>query len=328
MTMPNIVSAQDGPTVTVRTMAKSPTAIPRRVLSMMNQEFITDAVLRKGGALPSGMMLYFESTPLFTAVDPQVMDEFGQIPVTNGTVGKPRVVRAVRRAMGLRVSKQMIDRNDVEAVDTQITQIRNTMIRSWEDALFSALLANANIQTLTTDHNWGTTGSHMRKDINAAKFLIKNAASDTAGKQKMGFVADTLIINTETEMDMQNSAEVSLPYVGNLASENLLYTGKLPNKFLGLDVLVSWRMAVYAPSGAIVCQRKVMGVIGDERPLSATGMYPEGGGGNGGPTESFRTDITRASAIAIDQPKSVVLISGVTDGETLPVSGGTITLTS
>lgn len=319
-----IVSVQDGPRLTVSQMTKSPTLIPKRILSMTDQEFLSDAVLRHASDAPSGSVLYHESTPLFSAQDPAILDEFGEIPTTNGSLGTPLVARVVRRALGLRVSKTMIDRNNVDAVNVQITQIRNTMVRAWEDALFSAIVANASVQTVTTSANWAGGSSHIRGDVNAAKYLIKNASADAAGKQKFGYIADTLIISAETETDFLDSNEVSTPYVGNIADENLRYTGKLPNKFLGLDVLVSWRLSAYFPDGAIVLQRKVFGGVSDERPLQATPLYGEGGGPNGGPTESFRTDVTRASAIFIDQPQAVVLISGVNGGTTYP-KGVTIT---
>lgn len=318
----NIISVQDGPRLTVSMMLKSPTLIPKRILKMMDNEFLVDDVLRKADDAPSGAVIYFQSTPLYAAEDPQVMDEFGEIPTTHGSLGTPLVARVVRRALGLRVSKTMIDRNNVDAVNTQVVQIRNTMVRAWEDAFFSALVANPNVQVLTTDTAWGATGSHIRTDVNAARYVIKNAAADTAGKQKFGFVADTLIISTETETDFLDSDEVSTPYVGNIADENLKYTGKLPNKFLTLDVLVSWRMSAYAPSAALVCQRKIVGGISDERPLQGTPMYGEGNGPNGGPTESFRTDITRASAIFIDQPLAACFIAGVNGGSGTFAGGG------
>jgi hypothetical protein len=314
----NIISVQDGPRLTVSMMLKSPTLIPKRILNMMDQQFLVDAVLRKAGDAPSGAVVYFQTTPLFSNDDPAVLDEFGEIPVTNGSVGTPLVARVVRRAFGLRVSKTMVDRNNVDAINTQIVQIRNTMVRAWEDAFFSALVANTSVHTMTTDTAWGAAGSHIRKDVNAARYLIKNSASDTAGKQKLGYVADTLIISTESEFDFLNSSEVTSPYVGNVASENLLFTGKLPNKFLDLDVLVSWRLTAYAPNSAVVLQRNVVGGISDERPLSATPMYGEGNGPNGGPTESWRTDTTRASAIFFDQPKAAVIISGVNGAEVYP----------
>lgn len=304
-------------------LLKSPTLIPKRILNMMDQQFLVDSVLRKGNDAPSGAVVYFQSTPLFSNDDPQVLDEFGEIPTTNGSLGTPLVARSVRRALGLRVSKTMVDRNNVDAINTQIVQIRNTMVRAWEDAFFSALVASPSVQVVTTDTAWGAAGSHIRKDVNAAKFVIKNAAADAAGKQKFGYIPDTLIISTETEMDFLDSDEVSKPYVGNIASENLQYTGTLPNKFLDLDVLVSWRLSTYAPSAAVVLQRNVVGGISDERPLQATPMYGEGNGPNGGPTESWRTDTTRASAIFLDQPLAACFIAGVNGGSgTFPADGG------
>jgi hypothetical protein len=310
----NIISVQDGPRLTVSMMLKSPTLIPRRILRNIDQMFLVQDVLRKASDAPSGSVIYFESTPLFSEDDPAILDEFGEIPVTNGSLGTPMMVRTVRRALGLRVSKQMITRNSVDAVQLQIDQIRNTMVRAWEDAFFSALVANAKVQVLTTDAAWGASGSHIRKDVNGAKYLVKNAAADAAGKQKFGFVADTLIISTETETDFLDSDEVSTPYVGNIADKNLKYTGLLPNKFLGLDVMVSWRMSVYAPSAALVCQRKIIGGLSDERPLQSTPMYGEGNGPNGGPREAFRCDVTRQSAIFVDQPLAACFIAGVNGG--------------
>lgn len=309
-----IVASQDGPRLTVAALMKSPTIIPKRIISMTDQQFLTDALLRKGDDAPSGTVVYFESTPLYVTDTPGVVAEFGEIPTTNGSTGIPRVVKTVRRALGLRVSKQMISRNNVDLVNTQITQIKNTMIRSWEDAFLSALISNASVWTMATDTVWGAANSHIRKDVNAAKFLITNASADGNGQNgsnKFGFVPDTLVISTSSEVDFLDSNEVSIPYTGNIASENLLYTGKLPNKFLGLDVVKSWRLDTYSFGSALVMERKTVGFISDERELSATPMYGEGNGPNGGPTESFRTDTTRQSAIGIDQPLAACIITGV-----------------
>lgn len=309
-----IISSNDGPRLIVQSWVKQPNVIPRRILDMTKQGFLVDAVLRKANDAPSGTVLYYESTPLFTANSPLVIEEFSEIPTTNGQLGVPKVVKSVERGIALRISRRMIRRNDVDAVNTQILQIKNTMVRTWEDAFFSALIANTSVQTMATDTVWGSASSHIRKDVNAAGFLISNASSNGNGQNgsdKLGFEADTLIISTSTKTDFLNSNEVSTPYVGNIADENLLYTGKLPNKFIGLDVLVSWRLDTYSNGSAIVCERKTLGGISDEVPLSSTPMYGEGGGPNGGPTQSWRSDTTRASAIFIDQPLACVIITGV-----------------
>lgn len=297
-----IVSTTDGQRITVNSLLKTPTIIPRRILSMMDQQFLVDALLRPAPSAPGGAVLYYESTPLFAQGSATVVEEFGEIPTTQGQLGTPRVVRTVKRALGLMVSQEMIDYNNVDAVNTQIEQIRNTMVGAWEDAFLNALLTNPNVQTFTTSTVWSSASSTIRKDLNNSRFLITNAASDAAGKQKFGFRPDTLVISTQSEVDFLNSNEVSQPYVGNLASENLLYTGKLPNKFLDLDVVVSWRLPAHQ---AVLLQRKVVGGVSDSRPLQATPMYEDRN------RETWRTNVSRASAIFVDQPKAAVVLNGV-----------------
>lgn len=309
-----MVAAHDGVRLTVNQMVKSPTLIPRRALSMLENQFLADSVMRDGGDAPSGSVIYWESTPLYADQDPQIMDEFGEIPTTSGQLGTPKWVRTVRRALGFRVSKTMIDRNMVDTVNTQLTQIRNTMVRSWEDALFSGFVANANTQVLTTDTAWGATGSHIRKDVNSAKYLVEQASASADGKQKFGFAANTLIIGIETRQDFLDSDEINNVYNGNVASESIRFTGVLPKKFMDLDVMVSWRLSSYAPNAALVFERNTVGGIVDERKLEATPLYGEGNGPNGGPTESYRSDITRASGIFLDQPKAACWIVGVNGG--------------
>lgn len=315
MATTNLVGINSGERLTVSQLMKTPTIIPKRILNMMDQQFLVDAVLRKASDAPSGVVLYNESTPLFSNDDPAVMDEFGEIPTSGGSLGVAHTVRTVRRALGIRVSKTMINRNNTDAVNVQLAQIKNTMIRAWEDAFFSALLANASVQTMNATAAWSGAGGSIRKDVNHAKFLIKNADTDSTGnqtgKQKLGFKPDTLIISTETETDFLTSNEVTAPYIGNAATSNLLFTGKLPNKFIDLDVVTSWRLDSYMNGSAVVIERNTVGGISDERPLSATPMYGVGNGPNGGPNETWRSDITRQSAIFLDQPLAAVVISGV-----------------
>lgn len=314
MTMP-LLSAQSGPQITVNSMMKSPTTIPRRILNMMDQAFLADALLRKGSNTDSGVVLYNESTPLFSDTEPKIVSEFGEIPTAGGLIGTPKAVRTVRRALGVLVSKTMRDRNNVDAINTQITQVRNTMIRAWDDAFISALVANTNVQTQAAAGYWDNSGSDadVIGDINQCKYLVNTAYSGTNTANRLGYHADTMVISDAAEKILLDSATWKDVYQGNLADKNIKYTGKLPNRVQGLDVLVSWRLSDLAPDTAIILQRKVVGFISDERPLSATPMYGVGGGPNGGPTETWRTDITRQSAVGIDQPKAAVILTGISN---------------
>src|SRR4051812_28516594 len=129
-----IVSVQDGPRLTVSQMVKSPTLIPKRIISNLQQEFIVDSLLRRLPATESGAYVYDESTPLFADGDAAIVEEFGEIPTISGRVGARKVALTVKRALAMLVSQEMVNRNNADRVNTQITQIRNTMVRTWETA--------------------------------------------------------------------------------------------------------------------------------------------------------------------------------------------------
>jgi hypothetical protein len=129
-----------------------------------------------------------------------------------------------------------------------------------------------------------------------------NIVSPSGVTQWLGFEADTLIINHGTKNTLLQSSAFAAPYIGDIASENLQYTGVLPNKIFNLDVLVSRQV----PAGnAIVLQRQRCGFYADELPFMAGPLY------RNEERKIFRSDVQRASAIGLDQPLSIALLSGV-----------------
>lgn len=298
------ISKVDGQRMLVSTLVKQPAVVPARILQMLDQQFLVDALLRPGPPAPSGVVLYNESTPLFADDASSVVEEFGEIPVVSSSLGQPKTVRAVRRGMALKISQDMIDEENFDAVNTRMVQIRNTMRRDWEDAFLAALLANPGLLTVASTGGvaWATSTT-IRKDVNNARKAIETASADAGNNQPFGFEANTLVLAMNQKFDFLNSDDVAKVYLGgNIADQNLQYTGKLPQQFIDLDVVWSRRLA----SGtAIVLERKTVGGISDKRALRATNLYEHQ------PTETWRSDVTRASAIFIDQPKAACLITGV-----------------
>src|SRR5215471_11438606 len=284
----------DSPRVTVAELLKDPLTIPALILDMTRNEFIVDSVLRPGGSAPSGAVRFAESTPLYADDFPEIRAEFAEVPIVPTSVGLPRVVFAHERAMAIMVSDEMRRRQSVDPVTRQLMQVKNTMTYSWNTAFYSAVVANA----------WASAGATIRADLAQASFLVENASTTAPSgmTQWLGFEADTLIINHGTKNTLLQSNTFAAPYVGDIASENLLYTGTLPQKILNLDVMVSRQV----PAGnAIVMQRKRCGFIADELPFIAGPLYRDE------PRKTFRSDTQRASAIGLDQPLSICLLSGV-----------------
>jgi hypothetical protein len=294
----------DGPRITVDALIKDPLTIPALILDMTKNEFIVDAVLRPGGLAESGAVRYWESTPLYADSTPEIRAEFGEVPVVPTSVGTPRVVFSHERAMAIMVSDEMRRRRVVDPVTQQLMQVKNTMVYSWNTAFYSAIVANANVQTLAVSNAWATSNATIRADIANAVYLIENASITSAlgFGQYLGFEADTLIINHGTKNTLLQSSSFAAPYIGDIASESLQYTGVLPNRIFNLDVLVSRQVPV---GNAIVMQRQRAGFIADELPMQASPLYRDE------PRKSSRSDIQRAAAIGLDQPAAICLISGV-----------------
>ena len=298
------ITSLDGPRLTVDALLRDPLVIPELILDMTKYGFIIDAVLRNAGDAPSGAVRYSESTPLYADDVPEIRAEFGEVPVVPTSVGIPRMVATHERAMAILVSDETQRRRLVGPVNDQLTQVKNTMEFSWNAAFYAAVTSNASIQTLAVTNPWASSNATIRGDLANAVSLIETAqiTSSLGFQQPLGFMADTLIINYATKNTLLQSSSFAAPYIGDIASENLQYTGKLPKQIFNLDVLLSHQI----PTGnAIVMQRNRCGFIADELPLTATPMYREES------RKCARCDVQRSSAVGIDQPLAIVLISGI-----------------
>jgi hypothetical protein len=296
------LSVDDGPRITVNAFIKAPTLIPRRILDITNMRFVADEILRPGGALTGGVAKYFESTPLFADDDVSLVEEFGEIPGGRTSLGNPLFVRAVKRALAVKISQEMIDDNDVDAVNTQVQQVSNTMIKAIDNALWDTVLANGSVGTGAATAGWSSGSSKIRFDLATAMQTVADAA-DASGDD-LGYMADTLVINTTTQTNFLSSDDVSKVFIGgNIADQNPLYLGKLGPNFFGLDVYVTRSSKITGK--AFVCERKTLGFISDATPLQSTPLYEDR------PRETWRSDTKRRSAMALDQPKAGCWITGV-----------------
>jgi hypothetical protein len=301
-----IGSAQNGPQLTVNDILKDPAVVPLRILAMLDQMFIADQLLRKGPMADAGVVKFHQSTPLFAATSTALVGEFGEIPVGVNEIGALLLTQTNKRGLGVRISVEMANRNNIDAVNLQITQVRNTMVRDWDAVFMAALLAAASGSGhgVAASVDWSQSTASTRKDIAEAIYQVvsSQAPNTTDGDEFMGFKPDTLVLNIADVVNMVGNDDTWKAFVGNVADQSTAVTGKLPNRLFGLDVWQTW----HVPAGtALVLERQTVGFISDERPLQATPTrwIPD--------NESWRSDCIRQSAIGIDQPLAVCPITGI-----------------
>ena len=302
-----IVSSRDGARVTVNDLINNPTVIPRRILQIAENQFIADAVLRDAGGNNSGVVEFYQSTPLFADIGATIRTEFGEYQITTTSDGIPSVATTVDRGLSILISDEMRRRNKIDRVNIQMTQVSNTMRRDWDAAFMGLFLSNASVQTFAVATPWATSTT-IRNDILKAEKLVNNAVTGQQPQNFLNFMADTLIITESSKYDILSSASFNSGtgvYQGNLADENLQYTGKLPQKLLNLDVLVTKSGGPLPDGTAIVLERHTVGFISDEEPLQATPLYRQQ------EKRQWRSDTNRASAMGLDQPLAAVILTNV-----------------
>lgn len=308
MTVP-VLSVHDGPRTTVSDLIGNPMQIPARILNLLDNAFLSETILRNGGSNTNGLVGYSESTPLYLGEDVADVAEFAEIPVAAGERGTPRIAVSTVKALGVRISRLMRDRNKIDDVNTQITQLTNTMIRADERAL-RQLLLNPAIPTIAASAAWNTSGGKPRHDIANAMEVVGSASRTGAedDDETFGFLADTIALPSSLTPVLQDNEEFLKVYTDSLAPESIAYTGRLPKDILGLAALTSrsWPL-----NRVLVVERGTVGFYSDERSLESTGIYPEGNGPNGGATESWRADTSRARVMGTDQPLAACWITGV-----------------
>lgn len=315
MALRRITSVDDGPRLTVSQLVKSPTLVPKRIVQMAGQGFMVDKLLRQGPPIPGGSLIFSESEPLYADESPMNVEEFGEIPLTTTSVGEMRVAKSVKKALGFRISQESIDRNNFDKVQQDMVKLKNSFAKTYEDVFLSALMAA--LPAYTSSNTWVNTaasdaGEGIYADLAKVVYNIGNADADTSngtGEQKFHFQPDTIVLNDRVAALMLFNADITkVLQVGNVAGSQPLVTGNATELFMkafGLRLVKSWRLS---PDKAIVLQSKVVGGVSDERPLGATPLYEHK------PTETWRSDVTRMSAVFIDQPKAGTVITGINGG--------------
>jgi hypothetical protein len=312
-----ITSVDDGPRLTVAQLVKSPTLVPKRIIQMTGQGFMVDQLLRQGPPIPGGSLIFSESEPLYADDGPMNVEEFGEIPLTTTQTGAMKVAKSVKKALGFRISQESIDRNNFDKVQQDMVKLKNSFAKTYEDVFLSALMAALpQFETSSGDGGWvdpAASTSDLRNgiygDLARAIFNIKNADADSTdgtGQQKFHFQPNTLVLNDVVASQLLFNPQITkLLQVGNAATNQPLLTGDATDAFLGafnLRLVRSWRLD---PDKAILLEAKTVGGISDERALGATPLYEHR------PTETWRTDVTRMSAVFIDQPKAGMVITGI-----------------
>lgn len=294
-----VSSTDQGSQLKVSDFIKQPTLVQSVVRSMMDKQFIADALLRNAPGAAGGVVKFEEDESLF-AEGIEIIAEYGEIPVAKGVDGTPRAVFTVQGGGALLISEAMRRRNSIDLVNKRLRQIKNAMVKFWDDRFMSAVFTNVNIPTMAVTTAWTDTTSKILFDVAKASEVVMGQL-DVNGNE-FGFQPNTLLVNPLRASAMSYNDQTTKLFVGNIANLNPMYTGDTGRDVGGFRLLKSWRVPV---NKAVLLERKTLGFISDEVALQTTAMYEQR------ERQSWRSDTTRTSAVGIDAPKSAVILTGI-----------------
>lgn len=311
MAIQGVVSISDGSRLTVSDLIGNPMWIPSKLAELMRNQFIAETLLRNAGGNANGIVAYRQSNPMFLDADVQDIAEGGEIPVTSGKLGTPMTAFASKKGLGVRVTREMRDENNINYVNTQMMALQQTFIRA-NDRSAKALFSSSAVPTIAVADAWDTADGKPRFDIATAVETVTVSAPTTqqggSADEYFGFVPDTIVMHPGLRPVLMDNDEFSKVFIGNIANESIAYTGMWPGDIFGLTPLLSRTWPI---DKALILQRGVVGFYSDTRPMEFTGLYPEGNGPNGGPTETWRSDATIKRALGLDQPTAAVWLTGL-----------------
>lgn len=313
--MPNVpvpnVSTGQGPSYTLDTLRKNPSWIQQIAYKLAENTFLADYLLRKGPPATGGAIAFREAEPLFADTQPDVIAEYGEIPSTDFQVGGIVTRATTKRGFGVRMSQEMLDRNDTATFARNTQKAVNTMRLGWDRLFFDNMKTHAGIDSLESStlgqagntEGWYGATTGIRKDVADAMYLIQSASGTNSTDERFNYEPDTLVLHPSLTSAWIDNEEINKVFMASdKVDESPRYKFVFPRRFFGLTVVTSFEMPA---SAALLLQRNETGFISDERPFRVTPMYEDKD------TESWRANMTRISTMGIDNPKSAIWITGI-----------------
>lgn len=310
-----ITSAYDGQRLTVSEMMEDPTFIPQRVVDGLEGQFLEDLFFRQAED-NKGVVAFREAAGIYLADDAEEIAEFGEIPVSVPELGPLRSAYGIKSGEAIRISFEMRKENKVDQVQRHIEALEKTVIRTGVKAVVQAF-NTAQVPELQASAPWA--GGDPVKDVFDAIEMVQAAADDADPDRVFDYEPNTILLHPAALTKLVRNETVQKFYIGTAAGDNPIFSDQNGNNVFGglrdIELFGTLRVAtsrMITPDTAYVFEAQGAGFKSDTMPLTATPLYSEGGQSElGGPNMSWRSDLVRKRAIAVDNPKSVVKISGI-----------------
>ena len=289
----SLIPELNGRRLTVDVALKNPTVLRNRIAALADPQLVLDKFFTAHGAAVQGGGILFsiiKASDFYTVNDIEKRTPGSEYSVVDGVQPEPKLATVNDWGGKFQVLDEQITRNDVSYIDTQTTQLTNTIIRKLNDAAIASIEQYIGAENTLTGHNWNnviTVGPETSLTPNAERPSADLSAAQLAATlQELGIVHDLLVLHPNQEHAL-----------------NVAYGDKLADMLTSAGVTKFVSPRVQAGT-AYAVQKGEAGVVGFETPLRVE-SYDERS------TRSKWVQAYAVPAFAVEKPYAVKKIVGL-----------------
>jgi len=270
-TYPPAPPTLSGDILSINRFLSNPTLVARRLRTLAEQRFISDALLTQRLTASGGSVLYETGETIYTDTAPQGVAPGAEYPRTLVSHGTASLAKTTKWGSDVEVTDEAISRQNINPVDRAFEKLVNHMVKTVDSVAMSAI-NSAVTQNTACIASWTGSGStpQILRDVVRAKANID--------KLNQGYSPDTLVVDDATYANF-----LSDPGISNLLPRETSNTPVQTGSYLvvaGLRVLVSPHVSGGGTSSAIalVVDSRALGAMADEN-LGGPGYVSSNGVG-------------------------------------------------
>lgn len=287
-----------GDIVSISRFLKDPTLIARRLRTLLEQRYISDALLTGRYEAVGGAVLYETAESIYSDDAPLIVTPGGEYPLTSISDGVASMAKTAKWGQDAEITDESIARRKMNPVNKGLLKLVNQNVKTVDSITMSAISSAVTNSTAATASFLTATAAQILGDVGTAKANILAL--------NQGYSPDTVVLD-----DLRwTHAMVSFIAAGYVPREtstnNPALTGEFPT-ILGMK----WLASPNAISGTVlVLDSTQLGGMADEN-LGGPG-YVSAAGPNTAPVEvktirdddndQYRLRARRVTVPIVDEP--------------------------
>lgn len=208
-----------GDVVTISRFLQSPTLVARRLRTLLEQRYISDALLTGRFVAVGGAVQYETGESIFTGEDPRAVSPGAEYPLVTPGDGVANIAKTVKWGQDALVTDESISRQRMSPVERALTKLANQNVK-YVDSVSLAAVASAVTATQAAAATWATaTAAQILNDALQARAAIL-ALNE-------GYDPDTVVVD-DARWAYAMTAFVAAGYTPREGSQSPALTGDFP----------------------------------------------------------------------------------------------------